>query len=262
MRVITRLGEMLWKGYGDLRYAAALIATALYYSVQPWNWKRASREVLARQVLVVGVEPVLFVCAMAMVAGMSVVVQLAFWTREAGQTQLLGPLLVAVVARELAPILVNIVVAVRSSGALRPEMGDLKMNGENGITEEQAVDPFLFLMMMPRVVAAAVSAFCLTVIFILAAFASGYLFGAWLGSGNRYLWPFMNSVFHALRPQDIISILAQSTVPALFTSAFCSIEEMRITSVMDLPSAAQRSLRRSIGGLFTISMAVLLLTYL
>jgi len=35
--------------------------------------------------------------------GISVVVQLTFWTGEVGQSQLLGPLLVAVVARELGP---------------------------------------------------------------------------------------------------------------------------------------------------------------
>ena len=46
----------------------------------------------------------------------------------AGST--LGPLLVAVVARELGPLLTNIVVIVRSSSAMATELGVRKINGE------------------------------------------------------------------------------------------------------------------------------------
>ena len=60
------------------------------------------RTAFARQVLAIGVEPLWFVGAVAVFVGISVVVQLTFWVGEAaGQSQLLGPLLVAVVAREL-----------------------------------------------------------------------------------------------------------------------------------------------------------------
>ena len=50
--------------------------------------------------LMVGFGPILFVSGMAVFVGVSVVVQLAFWTGKTGQSQMLGPLLVAVVARE------------------------------------------------------------------------------------------------------------------------------------------------------------------
>jgi len=62
---------------------------------------RAVRTAFARQVLAIGFEPLWFVGAVAVFVGISVVVQFTFWTGEAGQSQLLGPLLVAVVAREL-----------------------------------------------------------------------------------------------------------------------------------------------------------------
>jgi phospholipid/cholesterol/gamma-HCH transport system permease protein len=98
----------------------------------------------------VGVEPIGFVCAVAVFVGISVVVQLAFWTGEAGQSQLLGPLLVAVVARELGPILTNVVVIVRSSSAMATELGVLKINGEVQALEARGCDPFLHLV-LPRV---------------------------------------------------------------------------------------------------------------
>ncbi|HWH70271.1 MAG TPA: ABC transporter permease, partial [Candidatus Sulfotelmatobacter sp.] len=113
MRAIVKLGEVAWGQWDELRHAAAVIGTILYLCVRPRNWGRLLWLVFARQVLTVGVEPVLFVCAVAVLVGISVVVQLAFWTGQAGQSQLLGPLLVAVVARELGPLLTNIVVIVR-----------------------------------------------------------------------------------------------------------------------------------------------------
>jgi phospholipid/cholesterol/gamma-HCH transport system permease protein len=261
------LGQAVWAQWDELRHAAAVIGTVLYLSLHPRRWLRARepdvpvRKLFARQVLAVGVEPVLFVCGVAVFVGISVVVQLAFWTGKAGQSQLLGPLLVAVVARELGPILTNIVVIVRSSSAMATELGVLKINGEVGRLEAQGYDPFLHLV-LPRVLGLAVSTLCLTIVFILVAFASGYLFGAWLGTGSRDLWFFTNTVLNALHPLDIVSILAKSILPALFTSASCCIGGLGAGSVTDIPHATQRALTRSIAGLFVISAIVSLLTYL
>jgi phospholipid/cholesterol/gamma-HCH transport system permease protein len=262
MRAIGKLGEMVGVQWDELRHAAAVIGTVLGLSVQPRYWARPVRNLFARQVLAVGVEPLGFVCVVAVFVGISVVVQLAFWTGEAGQSQLLGPLLVAVVARELGPLLTNVVVIVRSNSAMATELGVLKINGEIRHLEAQGYDPFLHLV-MPRVLGVAVSTLCLTVVFILVAFASGYVFGAWLGTGSRDVWFFTNTVLNALHPQDIVSILARSILPALFTSACCCIGGLGVgESVTDIPNATQRALTRSIAGLFVISAIVSLLTYL
>jgi len=262
MRAIAKLGEIAWVQWDELRQATAVIGTVLGLSVRPRYWARPVRNLFARQVLAVGVEPVWFVCGVAVFVGISVVVQLAFWTGKAGQSQLLGPLLVAVVARELGPILTNIVMIVRSSSAMATELGVLKINGEVRVLEAQGNDPFLHLV-MPRVLGMALSTLCLTIVFILVALASGYLFGAWLGTGSRDVWFFTNTVLNALRPQDIASILAKSILPALFTSASCCLGGLNVgSSVTDIPHATQRALTRSVAGLFVISAVVSLLTYL
>src|ERR1051325_11456047 len=262
MRVIGKLGENVWSQWDEVRHAAAVIGTVVGLSVQPRYWARRVLKLFARQVVAVGVEPLGFVCVVAGFVGMSVVVQLAFWTGKAGQSQLLGPLLVAVVARELGPLLTNIVVIVRSSSAMATELGVLKINGDVRALEAQGKDPFLHLV-MPRVLGVAVSTLCLTIVFILVALATGYLFGAWLGTGSRDVWFFINTVLNALHSQDIISILVKSLLPALFTSACCCIGGLGVgESVRYIPRATQRALTRSIAGLFVISAVVSLLTYL
>jgi phospholipid/cholesterol/gamma-HCH transport system permease protein len=262
MHLVGRLGAGVWAQYDEVRHAAALIGTALGLGVQPRCWARPVRHLFARQVLTVGVQPLGFVCGVAVFVGISVVVQLSFWVGEAGQSQLLGPLLVAVVARELGPLLTNLVVIVRSSSAMATELGVLKINGGVNTLEAQGNDPFLHLV-MPRVLGVALSTFCLTIVFILVAFASGYVFAAWMGKGSRDLLLFADTVSRAVQPKDVWNVLAKSLLPALFASSSCCTGGLGVgASVTDLPQATQRALTRSVAGLFVISAVVSLLTYL
>jgi len=125
----------------------------------------------------------------------------------------------------------------------------------------QGNDPFLHLV-MPRVLGMALSTFCLTVVFILVAFASGFLFAAWTGQGTRDLLLFADTVSGAIQPKDVLNIIVKSILPALFASASCCIGGLGVgSSVTDIPQATQRALTRSVAGLFVISAVVSLLTY-
>ena len=262
LSLIGRLGESVWAQWEELRHVAAVIGTVLYTSIRPRSWTRFIRHLFAHQVRVIGVEPLGFVFALAVFVGISVVVQLSFWTGETGQSQLLGPLLVAVVARELGPVLINLVVIVRSGSAMTTELGVLRINGEVRALEAKGSDPFLHLV-MPRVLGFAVSTFCLTIVFILIAFAGGYLFAAWLGKGSRDLLLFADTVSSAVQSKDIFNILAKTILPALFASASCCVGGLGIGGAdSEIPPATQRALTRSVAGLFVISAVVSLLTYL
>ena len=262
LNLVASVGAFVRAQWDDLRHAAAVIGTVLYASLRPRYWTRTLRHLFARQVRTVGVEPLGFVFALAVFVGISVVVQLSFWTGEVGQSQLLGPLLVAVVARELGPVLINLVMIVRSGSAMTTELGVLKINGEVRALEAQGSDAFSHLV-MPRVLGMAVSTFCLTIVFILIAFASGFLFAAWLGKGSRDLFLFADTVSSAVSPKDVLNILAKTILPALFASASCCIGGLNVGgSDTEIPSATQRALTRSVAGLFVISAVVSLLTYL
>jgi phospholipid/cholesterol/gamma-HCH transport system permease protein len=220
------------------------------------------RSAFTRQVMAIGVEPLWFVGAVAVFVGISVVVQLTFWVGEAGQSQLVGPLLVAVVARELGPVLINLIVIIRSGSAMTTELGVMKINGEVRTLEAEGSNAFSHLV-LPRVLGMAVSTFCLTIVFILVAFASGYLFAGWAGKGSRDLLLFTDTLTNAIQPKDIFNIVVKSIVPALFASASCCIGGLGVGgSVEEIPQATQRALTRSVAGLFVISAVVSLLTYL
>jgi phospholipid/cholesterol/gamma-HCH transport system permease protein len=261
LQVLAGVGRFTRAQWRDLRHAAAVIGSVLCVCFHPRHWTRAVLRAFARQVLIIGVEPVWFVGALAVFVGISVVVQMTYWAGEAGQSQLVGPLLVTVVARELGPVLINLVVIVRSGSAMTTELGVLKIDGEARALEARGQDPFLQLV-VPRVLAMAVSAFCLTIVFILVAFASGFVFAAWTGKGGRDLLLFADTVAGAVQPKDVSNILAKCILPALFAGACCCVGGLGVGEVVtEIPQATQRALTRSVAGLFVISAVVSLLTY-
>src|SRR5215203_4953741 len=192
LQAVAGVGGFVRAQFDELRHAAAVIGTALSTVVRPRCWTRPVRTTFARQVLAIGVEPLWFVGAVAAFVGISVVVQLTFWVGEAGQSQMLGPLLVAIVARELGPLLINLIVIVRTGSAMTTELGVLTINGKVRELETQGGDPFLQLV-LPRVLGMAMAAFCLTVFLILVAFTVGFFFAAWMGKGSGDLFLFVDT---------------------------------------------------------------------
>ena len=262
LKLLGGVGGLVSEQCREVQHLAAVLATSLCLSVQPRRWWRTVRGVLARQVLLFGVESLPFILIVGVLVGISVVVQLNVWTGKIGQSQTLGQLLVLVVARELGPLFANFVLIVRGGSAIATELGIMKVGGEVRVLEAQGIEPLLFLV-MPRVLAMAVSAFCLTVIFVFVAFASGYGFGAFIGQANADPAVFVNSVFRAVHPFDAIGFLVKCLLPALLTAVICSTEGLSVEGgVTEVPLAAKRALARSLAALFVTSAGISLLTYL
>lgn len=258
---LAGVGGLVREQWREVRYLASVLGTTLFLSAQPRRWRRTVRSVFAQQFFFFGVKSVRFTLVIAVLVGFSVVVQLGVWTGKLGQSQKLGPLLVVVVARELGPLFANFVLIVLGGSAIATELGIMKVGGEVRVLEAQGVEPLLFLV-MPRVLAMATSAFCLTVIFVLVAFASGYGFGALAGLTNADPAVFVDSVFNAVHPFDAMGFLVKCLLPALLTGVICSTGGLSVEGgVTQVPLAAKRALARSLGALFLTSAVVSFLTY-
>lgn len=262
---MTRLNKIgtrtltIWQRHADL---AAVAFTTLTHTLRPSTWPRTTRDVFARQVLFTAIEAVGFVCLIAVMVGISIVVQVQLWLSKVGQSELLGPLLVAVVIREAAPLLVNFVVIGRSGTAIASELASMRVAGEVRVLDAQGLDPFTYLV-VPRVLSVAVAVFCLTIIFIVVSFAAGFLSGVLLGAQTGGPGVFTESVFAAIRPRDIVNLLAKTVLPGLLTGAICCTEGLSVRgSITEVPQATTRGLVRSVAALFVISALVSVLTYL
>ncbi|MDA1272428.1 MAG: ABC transporter permease [Verrucomicrobia bacterium] len=259
---LARVGGWTKARWCSIRYLAAVLGTTLILGSQPRRWRRTVRSVFARQVFLSGVESVGFVFIVAVLVGISVVVQLDVWTAKLGQSRTLGQLLVMVVARELGPLFANFVLIVRGGSAITAELGIMKAGGEVRVLEAQGIEPLLYLV-MPRVLGMVVSAFCLTVIFVLVAFGSGFVFGAFIGQTNVDPSSLLNSVFKAVHPFDGLGFLLKCLLPALLTAVICCTEGLCVgQGVTEVPRAVKRALAKSLGALFATSAVVSVLSYL
>lgn len=262
MNILAEIGKYTIKRWKFLRYLAAVSWSIIIVCFQRGTFRSSVRDVLARQILFTGFEAVRFISLLAFLIGISVVVQAQIWLPKAGQAQLLGPVLVMVIVRELGPLLVNFVVIGRSGTAIATELGNMNVSGEVRVLDSLGLDPFIYLL-LPRVLGVSISVFCLTVIFIMVSFASGYLSGVLLGVNTGSPYFFFKSVFKAVLPVDVINLLAKTIIPGFFTGVICSIDGLSVgTAITEVPQATTRAVVRSVTALFITSVLVSIFTYL
>ena len=262
MNLLAALGRGTLQRIQSVTYLVAVAWAVVRVAGSPRHWPRPVRNVLARQILFTGFEAARFISLIALLVGLSVVLQAQVALRKFGQSGLLGPILVMVLIREIGPLLTNFVVIGRSGTAMATEMANMKVNGEVKVLDAQGLDPFIYLV-MPRVLGTAVSIFCLTVIFVAVAFCSGFASGLLLGAKTGGPEVFVNSVFSSVSKSDVLNLLVKSLVPGLFTGVICCTEGLGVKgAVTEVPQAATRAVVRSTITLFVISALVSLVTYL
>jgi phospholipid/cholesterol/gamma-HCH transport system permease protein len=250
-------------GYlGRASYTLGVTLAVLRLAVKPTTWRRTVREALARQIMFSAVDASPFTVMVAFLVGISVVVQVQLWLGRVGQTQLLGPVLVAVVLRELGPLLANMIVIGRSGNAIAAELGHMRLSGEVRVLDAQGLDPLVYLV-VPRALAMMTAVLCLTVIFIVVCLFSGYWFGVLLGARTGGVFGFLDSVARAIGPWDVFNVMAKSLVPGLLAGVICSTEGLSVAeTITDVPKAIARAVQWSVVVLFFVSALISLVTYL
>lgn len=262
MTYFGHIGQsVLARGQATVRLFA-VIWTILLLAVRPRCWPRTVRAVFARQVLFTGVEALKLVLLVAFITGISVVVQAQLWLGKTGQIALLGPILVMVIIREVAPLLVNFMVISRSGTAMATELASMKVAGEIHILEAQGLDTLICLA-LPRVLGMAISVFCLTIAFIAVSFASGYVCGILVGVGVNDPRLFMDSILKDVHLSDAVNLLAKTLIPGIMTSVICIMEGLSVRqAITEVPQAATRAVVRSMAALFIVSVMISILTYM
>ncbi|NCC52057.1 MAG: ABC transporter permease [Spartobacteria bacterium] len=262
MNPVGQLGRGVITKWRQLRGLVALLVTVAWLALHPRYWRATVRDVLVRQVLFTGVEAVRFISLIALLVGMSIVLQAQLWLTKFGQSALLGPLLVAVIIREVGPLLTNFVVIGRSGAAIAAELGNMRVSGEVRVLDAQGLDPLPYLV-LPRVVGMGISVFCLTLVFIGVSLFSGYVSGMLLGVTTVSPGMFTTSVFKAVSPSDVVNVIAKTLIPGMLTGAICCQEGLSVErSITEVPQATTRGLVRSVMALFITSALVSLLTYM
>ena len=261
-RAVGRLGAAMIDLCCEVVYLVSVMLAVAALAIQPRRWRRTIRQVFARQLFQTGVNTIASVGLIAFVVGILVVMQVYLWLGKVGHVGWLGHLLVVAVVRGLAPLLTNLVIIIRNGSEMTVELANMTLTGKVRMLDAQGIDPLIYLV-MPRVAAMVVSTFCLTLLFIMFSFVSGYLFSVALGLGVAAPGIFLDQVLRAFEPVDMLNLLVTGLFPAFLTSIICCSEGLNVPAVSTaVPVATRRALSYSVAVLFLILVLSSVLTYL
>lgn len=134
--------------------------------------------------------------AVAAAIGLVVIGQIVVLLTRLGATQLIGPLIVSLIIRELAPLITAFLVLGRSGTNTVVQLGTSRALGEVEALETLAIDPIHYLV-VPRVIGLATAVFALTVYVIMATLAFGFVF-VFLSDAPLTLENFAGEIFGSL----------------------------------------------------------------
>jgi phospholipid/cholesterol/gamma-HCH transport system permease protein len=261
MSVVGKIGEGFLQRLASVCRVGAVICGVLYLAVQPRYWPRTVRERTAKQILFTGYEALSLVLMISVLVGVSVVAQTHLWLSRFGQSDMLGPLLVAILVRQVGPLLVNFIVVGRSGTAVATELAMMRVHGEIDVLDAQGVDPMVYVI-MPRVLGMMLSVFGLTLMFIVGAFVSGYVFGFIIDVTPGDPARFAFSLLRAVTPGTVISLLVKTVLPGMVSATICCIEGLGVKEALtEVPQAATRAVVRSLAATILISAIVSILSY-
>lgn len=206
----------------------------LVESVSPITWRRTVKYEFKRslgQVVCGGFFSTFFT---ATLAGLAVVSQAIFWLGAAGLTKMTGPILITILVREVAPILVGMILLGRNGILTVAECSLLAMGGQLKSLTTMGIDPFITIV-LPRAWAFTIGSFTLGMIFGTTSLFMGYVVTYALGTMQDSIWTFYSNILSAMSIADYVLVPLKFIVMGFMVGVGSCITGMNV-KVDDEPS--------------------------
>ena len=244
-RAISSLSET-WSLFGTLK-------DAIFSDFAPGvAAKRLVHSIMLTQVMFTGVQALSLVSAIGLLIGASIIIQTNMMMPADGE--LIGRVLVAVVLRELAPLITAIVVAGRSGTAIATELGNMKVNSEVLALSSLGIDPLRYVV-LPRMVGCVVSVVALMIYFSIVSLSAAFAIGI-LASGAS-LASFQQGVSGSVMPHDLLLFFAKGLgLGTIVGWLSCHFGLQVNSSPTEVPQQASRAVVMSLLGCVVYNTAL------
>jgi phospholipid/cholesterol/gamma-HCH transport system permease protein len=235
------IGSVGRSAIGLVRQGRALLRTLVDALVSDFVPGRAARaqvhRIMLTQILYSGVQAVSLVSVIGFLIGATIVIQANLMMPADGE--ILGRILVAVVLRELAPLITAVVVAGRSGTAIATELGNMKVNSEVFALAALGIDPPRFIV-LPRLVASVVSVLSLMVYFSFVSVTAAFLVA--VRSTGVSFSSLQSGLASGLMPFDIGLFLLKGVGLGVIVGWFCCHFGLEVkSSPTEVPRQASRA---------------------
>ena len=253
--VLARIGRAVRSHTSFVLLLASLGAGVARDAIRPATWRRTVRGEFRRalqQAVGGGLSTTLVTAGLI---GLVMVSQALYWLGQAGQEGLIGPILVTVLVREVAPVLVGLVVLGRSGVVIVSEIGELQIGGQVRTIAAQGLDPFL-LLVLPRACALAIACFTLGVMFVVAALLSGFVAGSLLGAVHIPIGSFLDRVLLAMRAGDFAVFPAKMIAIGLLVALTACLTGLTATAQDEAARLLPRGFVHGVVAILLVSIAL------
>jgi phospholipid/cholesterol/gamma-HCH transport system permease protein len=211
------------------------------------------RGIMLAQVLYTGAQALSLISVIALLLGASIIIQTKLMVVSV-DGELLGKILVAVVLRELAPLITAIVVAGRSGTAIATELGNMQVNKEILALSALGIDPPRFVV-LPRLVATVVSVLVLMIYFSVVACLGAV--GIGLASSGAAFGSLRSGIAEGLLPFDLALFLLKGAGLGVIVGWLgCHFGLQVKSSPTEVPQQASRAVVMSLLGIVVFNTAV------
>ena len=220
-----------------VRFVGSCVRAAASF---PKSARSLSWRIFVAQVRFTAVDALPIIGSLALLIGALVIAQAHAQAVRFGVSEALGQLLATIIVRELGPLFAAIIVVARSGTAIASELATSRVMGEVTALEALGVDPVQY-MVLPRLVASAISVAILAMYFDAIAILGGLVATSYLA----HLPPgdYLESLRMGMSVSDILVVMIKGGMFGLGTAAICSWAGLRAART---PAAIPQSVTRGV----------------
>jgi phospholipid/cholesterol/gamma-HCH transport system permease protein len=231
---VGRVGAYLVEIWRRVALSISVGLTALWRISRPRTWRPTVRREFVRHCWQISIKALPTTILTAMIVGIALVFQVIFFSRGEFSDILsafnLGTLVLLVLVRELAPLLVALIIIGRSATVMISELVDLRIDGQLHMLEAQGIDVFDYLV-VSRISALAVCSFTLGVIFVATAIMSGHLLALGAGVVQTGFFEFLVGVARLLTPVEYLILPLKTLSLGVLIGVVACVTALRPTLV-------------------------------
>ncbi len=216
--------------------------------------------VISAQIYFTGWQAVPLISVLALAVGSILMLQALSNLTLVGGVEVLGSFMIAILVREVAPLLTAIVVIARSGTAVASEVGTMRVNREIEALEVMGINPLSFIV-FPRVVGGLISVLCLSFYFNVIGLIGGYFLTKFFH--EIPLGFFLDSLANAFSKEDILVFVLKNSFSGIMIFVVCCYQGMLVKkSPHEVPQVTTQAVVTSVIYVTVFNLAVTALYYL
>jgi len=217
--------------------------------------------VVSAQIYFTGWQAIPLISILATAIGGIVIIQSSAQLTLLGGVEAIGNILVVIVVRELAPLMVALIVIARSGTAVASEIGNMRVNREIEALESMGINPLSYIV-FPRLVGGVVSVICLTFYFNVIALIGGFMVTKFISIEMPFIF-YIESLAQAMAYEDVWIFLLKNVFSGAIIFSICCYQGFLVKKAsFEVPQVTTKAVVNSIIYVVLFNLTVTAAVYL